>query len=75
MSSITFIYATLYGGGDGYTMPAGRTGSRTGAELKYLLLDAILRAQGLGESVGVPVDPLNPRIVELGPGRTECFAQ
>jgi 5'-nucleotidase len=65
----------LYGGGDGYTMPAGRTGSRTGAELKYLLLDAIIRAHGLGESVGVPVDPMNPRIVALGPQQSECFAQ
>jgi len=63
----------LYRGNDGYTMPEGRTGSRTGAELKYLVLDAILRAQGEGRQVGVPVDPDKPRIVELGPDRVECF--
>jgi 5'-nucleotidase len=40
----------LYRGNDGYTMPEGRTGSRTGAELKYLVLDAILRAQAEGRA-------------------------
>lgn len=63
----------LFGGGDGFTMPAGRTGSRTGAELKYLLLDAILRAQAQGAAVGTPVDPLNPRIVQLDNEQADCF--
>jgi len=63
----------LYRGNDGYAMPEGRTGSRTGAELKYLVLDAILRAQSEGRQIGVPVDLDNPRIVELGPDRAECF--
>ena len=64
----------LYRGGDGYRLPEGRVGSRTGAELKYLVLDAILRAQGAGESVGVPVDSAAPRI-ELHDGSVaQCFA-
>jgi 5'-nucleotidase len=65
----------LYGGGDGYQMPAGRKASRAGSELKYLVLDAILRAQGLGEAVGTPVDPMNPRVMELGPKASKCFGQ
>ena len=56
----------LYRGGDGYTLPPGREGSRTGAELKYLVLDAVLRAQAAGLSVGTPVDPENPRIGAAG---------
>jgi 5'-nucleotidase len=64
----------LYRGGDGYTLPEGRQGSRTGAELKYRVLDAILRAQGSGQPVGVPVDPAAPRIeVHDGPV-AQCFA-
>ncbi|MDJ0906277.1 MAG: 5'-nucleotidase C-terminal domain-containing protein [Woeseiaceae bacterium] len=64
----------LYRGGDGYQLPAGRQGSRTGAELKYLVLDAILRAQGAGQTVGEPVDPATPRIeVHEGPD-AQCFA-
>ena len=64
----------LYRGGDGYQLPEGRQGSRTGAELKYLVLDAILRAQGVGQSVGVPVDTMAPRIeVHEGPD-AQCFA-
>jgi 5'-nucleotidase len=65
----------LYGGGDGYQMPTGRKASRAGSELKYLVLDAVLRAQGLGETVGTPVDPMNPRVMELGPNVFECFGQ
>ena len=64
----------LYRGGDGYRLPEDRQGSRTGAELKYLVLDAILRAQGAGQSVGVPVDPKAPRIeLHAGPN-ARCFA-
>jgi 5'-nucleotidase len=64
----------LYRGGDGYQLPEGRQGSRTGAELKYLVLDGILRAQGSGQPVGVPVNPAAPRI-ELHDGPVaQCFA-
>jgi 5'-nucleotidase len=52
----------LYRGGDGYQLPDGRKGSRTGAELKYRVLDAILRLQGAGQSVGIRVDSSAPRI-------------
>ncbi len=63
----------LYRGGDGHRLPEGRQGSRTGAELKYLVLDAILRAQGTGRPVGVPVDAADPRI-ELHDGPdAQCF--
>lgn len=65
----------LYRGGDGYVLPEERQGSRTGAELKYLVLDAILRAQGAGQKVGVPVDSGAPRIeLHEGPG-AQCFGQ
>ena len=65
----------LFGGGDGYKVPEKRKqqASRTGSELKYLVLDAIIRAQAEGKAVGEPVDPANPRIVELGPDRHDCF--
>ncbi|MBT8107262.1 MAG: 5'-nucleotidase C-terminal domain-containing protein [Gammaproteobacteria bacterium] len=64
----------LYRGGDGYRLPESRQGSRTGAELKYLVLDAILRAQGEGQPVGVPLNPKSPRIeLHAGPN-AQCFA-
>jgi len=63
----------LYRGGDGYELPKDRFASRPGSELKYLVLDAILRAQGLGQKVGKPVDPENPRIVILREPKQPCF--
>lgn len=63
----------LYGGGDGYSFPEHREASRRGSELKYLVLDAILRAQADGAAVGEAVDPDNPRFVALGAARTECW--
>jgi len=63
----------LYRGGDGYQLPKDRPASRTGSELKYLVLDAIVRAQAEGRAVGELPDPANPRYVELGGNRTECF--
>jgi 5'-nucleotidase len=65
----------LFGGGDGYQVPEERKqqASRTGSELKYLVLDAIIRAQAEGKAVGNPVDPENPRIAELGPDVHDCF--
>ena len=65
----------LYRGNDGYEMPAGRTGSRTGAELKYLVLDAILRAQAEGRAVGMPVDPESPRTEVHDAPFAQCFSQ
>lgn len=63
----------LYGGGDGYELPKDRFASRPGSELKYLVLDAILRAQGLGQTVGVPVTPDNRRYHALRDGKEPCF--
>jgi len=65
----------LYGGGDGYQMPAGRQASRAGSELKYLLLDAILRAQAEGRAVGVPVNPESPRTEVHDAPFAQCFSQ
>jgi 5'-nucleotidase len=63
----------LMGGGDGYKFPADRRRSRPGSELKYLVLDAIIRAQAVGTSIGESVDPDNPRIAFLAAGTTDCF--
>lgn len=63
----------LYGGGDGYQIPKDRPASRPGSELVYLVLDAILNAQGRGEKVGEPVDPNNPRYFELTESSGTCF--
>jgi 2',3'-cyclic-nucleotide 2'-phosphodiesterase (5'-nucleotidase family) len=63
----------LYGGGDGYEIPKDRFVSRPGSELKYLVLDAILRAQGQGQAVGVPVTKENRRYHALHEGKEPCF--
>jgi 5'-nucleotidase len=63
----------LYGGGDGYDFNAARDVSRPGSELKYLVVDAIMRAQADGDEIGTPVDPANPRIAMLRGGESHCF--
>jgi len=63
----------LFGGGDGYRFPAHLVASKRGSELKYLVLDAVLRAQAEGEGIGEAVDPDNPRYVALGASRPECW--
>lgn len=63
----------LYRGGDGYDFSAARNVSRPGSELKYLVLDAVIRAQAEGRKVGAPVDPTTRRYAELEPGRERCF--
>ena len=63
----------LYRGGDGYDFSKAREVSRPASELKYLVLDAIIRAQAAGEKIGGPVDPLNPRIAMLAEGQASCF--
>ena len=65
----------LYGGGDGYEIPKDRFASRPASELKYLVLDAILRAQGLGQKVGVPVTIENRRYHALREAKEPCFTQ
>lgn len=63
----------LYGGGDGYDFSAARDVSRPGSELKYLVLDAVIRAQANGEKVGAAVDTTEPRIAMRSPGEAACF--
>ena len=63
----------LYGGGDGYELPKDRFASRPASELKYLVLDAILRAQGRGQAVGDPVTEENRRYHALGKDKDSCF--
>jgi 5'-nucleotidase len=63
----------LYGGGDGYKLPQERPVSRPGSELKYLVLDGILRAQSEGNKVGVPVNATNARYAEPGPNQETCW--
>jgi hypothetical protein len=65
----------LFGGGDGYDFGKARDVSRPGSELKYQVLDAVIRAQAEGEQVGEPVDPAEPRIAFLEPGQDHCFAE
>jgi 5'-nucleotidase len=63
----------LYGGGDGYEIPKDRPATPPGSELKYLVLDGVLRAQAQGKKVGAPVDPANRRIHLLREGKERCF--
>jgi 2',3'-cyclic-nucleotide 2'-phosphodiesterase (5'-nucleotidase family) len=63
----------LYNGGDGYDIPKEPPASKTGSELKYLVLDAIMLAQAEGRQVGAAIDPANPRIVILEDAKTDCF--
>ena len=63
----------LLRGGDGYQFPKDRERSRPGSELKYLVLDAIIRDQAAGLKTGEPVDPENPRIKFAGNDGQLCF--
>jgi hypothetical protein len=63
----------LYHGGDGYDFSKARDVSRPGSELKYLVLDAIMRAQAAGKTVGQAVNPDEPRIATLSDARDLCF--
>jgi 2',3'-cyclic-nucleotide 2'-phosphodiesterase (5'-nucleotidase family) len=63
----------IYGGGDGYEIPKDRFASRPASELKYLVLDAVLRAQGLGRAVGEPVTRDNRRYHALREPKERCF--
>jgi len=64
----------LYGGGDGYKLPQDRPASRPGSELKYLVLDGILRAQSEGKAIGEAIDAFNARYRELVAGRDSCWS-
>ena len=65
----------IFGDRDGYTMPPGarETASPLGPELKYLLIDAIVKAQFENKTVGAEVDPANPRYVQLDTNNESCW--
>ena len=63
----------IYRGGDGYDFSKARDVSRPASELRYLVLDGILRAQAQGQAIGAAVDPQNPRIAFLPGGAERCF--
>jgi len=63
----------LYGGGDGYEIPKDRPATPPASELKYLVLDGILRAQGEGRKVGAPIERSNRRFHQLKEGKERCF--
>ena len=63
----------LYQGGDGYEIPRHRPASKTGSELQYLVLDAIMSAQAEGQPVGATLDSESPRIVILSQQRESCW--
>ena len=65
----------LYRGGDGYAYPQDGRASLRGSELKYLVFDAIVRAQAVGEAIGAPVDPNAPRMVFLSDLRETCWQE
>ncbi len=67
----------LFGDRDGYTMPRSARESATppATVLQYLVLDAIIKSQAKGETVGAKVDPANPRFVELVSTRGQCWTE
>ncbi|MGI9260951.1 MAG: 5'-nucleotidase C-terminal domain-containing protein, partial [Woeseiaceae bacterium] len=63
----------VYGGGDGYDFTAATDVSRPGSELKFLVLDAVIRAQAAGEKVGEPLSVETQRFWMLPTGDAHCF--
>ena len=63
----------IFRGGDGYDFSKARDVSRPGSELKYLVLDAVIRAQAAGHTVGAAVDANHRRIAFVEDGRDYCF--
>ncbi len=62
----------IYRGGDGYDFSKARDVSRPGSELKFLVLDAVIRAQAAGKKVGGGLVP-GTRFALLQPGEDTCF--
>ena len=63
----------LFGGGDGYDFSKARSASPAGSELKYLVLDAVMRIQAEGGKVGSATDPDALRFNLLPDGQERCF--
>ena len=64
----------IVGGGDGYDFSKSLNSSVAGSELKYLVLDGIVRATANGEKVAEGVSA-ERRNAKLGTGEDFCFAQ
>jgi 2',3'-cyclic-nucleotide 2'-phosphodiesterase (5'-nucleotidase family) len=65
----------IYRGGDGYDFSQARDVSRPGSELKYLVLDAVIRAQAAGEKIGFERTPDNARFSILPASAVACFSE
>ncbi|MGI9203487.1 MAG: bifunctional metallophosphatase/5'-nucleotidase, partial [Woeseiaceae bacterium] len=63
----------VYRGGDGYDFTAATDVSRPGSELKFLVLDAVIRAQAAGQKVGEPLSTETQRFWLLPAGKGTCF--
>ena len=63
----------IYRGGDGYDFSAARDVSLPGSELKYLVLDAVVRAQAGGEKIGFELTPDKTRFMLLPAGADTCY--
>ncbi len=63
----------LYRGGDGYEIPKDRPATPPGSELKYLVLDGILRAQAAGKRIGKAITADNRRMHFLRDPAERCF--
>ena len=63
----------IYRGGDGYDFSKARDVSRPGSELKFLVLDAVIRAQAAGRKVGEGLDAPGSRFATLPAGAEACF--
>ena len=63
----------VFRGGDGYDFSKARDVSLPGSELKYLVLDGIIRAQAESRSIGATIDPGHRRIAFLSSGKNQCF--
>ncbi len=63
----------LYRGGDGYDFSKARDVSRPGSELKYLVLDAVIRAQAAGKKVAENLEAPGSRFALLAEGASACY--
>jgi 2',3'-cyclic-nucleotide 2'-phosphodiesterase (5'-nucleotidase family) len=63
----------LVRGGDGYDFSEALQVSPAGSELKYLVLDAVMKIQAAGGKVGSATDPDSLRFNSLPAGRDRCF--
>ena len=62
-------------GGDRYDFSKALFTSPAGSELKYLVLDGIVKSTARGESVGGEISAAGRRYVKLESGKDLCFAQ